>query len=59
MKKILKSSNVNFRPLTDSEKLLLVLLGIVLVIYLSNNFILAPQAEKVSSLKAEVSELNN
>ena len=59
MKKMLRSSNINFRPLTGSEKMLLVLLGIVVVIYLSNNFILAPQTEKVSSLKAEIAELDN
>ena len=59
MKKTLRSSSINLRPLTVSEKRLLVLLGIVLVIYLSNNFILTPQAAKVNSLKAKVSELDN
>jgi len=55
----LKISKMNFRPLTNSEKVLLSLLGIVLVVYLSMRFILTPQVEKVSSLKAEIVELDN
>ena len=59
MNKKLKSSKINIRPLTKSEKTLLTLLGIVLVVYLSNRFILTPQAEKVSSLKTEIVTLDN
>lgn len=50
---------MKLRPLTKSEKTLLTLLGIVLIVYLSNRFILTPQAEKVSSLKTEIVELDN
>ena len=59
MNKILKGSKINLRPLTKSEKILLTLLGIVIVAYLSNRFILTPQAAKVSSLKTEIVELDN
>lgn len=59
MNKMLRSSKVNLRPLTGSEKVLLALLGIVLVVYLSYNFILTPQAERVISLEAEAAELDN
>lgn len=52
-------SRINLRPLTKSEKTLLVLLGIVVVFYLSSSFILTPQAEKVSSLNAEIVTLDN
>ena len=55
----LKRSRINLRPLTKSERVLLTLLGIVIVVYLSNRFILAPQTEKVSSLKAEIVGLDN
>ena len=55
----LKGSRMNLRPLTKSEKILLTLLGIVVVVYLSNRFILTPQAAKVSSLKTEIVELDN
>ena len=59
MNKKLKGSRMNLRPLTKSEKILLTLLGIVVVVYLSNRFILTPQAAKVSSLKTEIVELDN
>ncbi len=59
MNQNLKRSKVNLRPLTNSERVLLSLLGIVLVVYLSMNFILTPQSEKVSSLKTEIAELDN
>jgi type IV pilus assembly protein PilO len=55
----LKGSKINLRPFTKSEKVLLTLLGIVLAVYLSNRFILTLQAEKVSSLKAEIVTLDN
>ena len=59
MNNILKVSKMNLRPLTKSEKILLTLLGIVLVVYLSNRFILTPQAVKVSSLKTEIVTLDD
>ncbi|WP_312702224.1 LysM domain-containing protein [Sedimentibacter sp.] len=59
MNKTLRSSKLNLRPLTNSEKVLLALLGIVIVIYLSNRFILTPQAERVASLKAEIIALDS
>lgn len=59
MNKQLKVSKINLRPLTKSEKTLLTLLGIVIVVYLSSRFVLTPQAEKVSSLKAEIVTLDN
>ena len=59
MNKTLRSSKFNLRPLTNSEKVLLALLGIVIVIYLSNRFILTPQAERVASLKTEIAALDN
>lgn len=59
MNKKLQISRINLRPLTKSEKTLLVLLGIVVVFYLSSSFILTPQAEKVSSLNAEIVTLDN
>lgn len=59
MNKQLKVSKINLRPLTKSEKTLLTLLGIVVVVYLSSRFILTPQAEKVSSLKTEIVTLDN
>ncbi len=59
MNKTLRSSKLNLRPLTNSEKVLLALLGIVIVIYLSNRFVLTPQAERVASLKTEIAALDN
>jgi type IV pilus assembly protein PilO len=57
--RLLKNKKLKMRPLTKSEKILLSLLGIVLVIWLSNKFILIPQAEKMSELEAEKAELDN
>jgi Tfp pilus assembly protein PilO len=59
MNKNLKGSKIRLRPLTKSERVLLSLLGIALVVYLSNRFILTPQVERASSLAAEVVELDN
>ncbi len=59
MNKNLKGSKIRLRPLTKSERVLLSLLGIALVVYLSNRFILTPQVEKASSLATEVVELDN
>jgi Tfp pilus assembly protein PilO len=53
-----KSSRIKLRPLTKSEKALLTVLAIALIAYLSNRFILVPQAEKVSSLETEIVELD-
>ncbi|TJX16295.1 LysM peptidoglycan-binding domain-containing protein [Tissierella creatinini] len=64
--KQLKKAKSKMRPLTKSEKTLLTILGIALVIWTSNKFILTPQAEKISSLEAEkldldtkIEEMNN
>ena len=57
--KVLKKKNSKMRPLTKSEKTLLTVLGIVLIIWGSNKFILTPQAEKITSLEAEKLELDN
>ncbi len=59
MNKKPKSRKINLRPLTNSEKILLTLLAIAIIAYLSNRFILTPQAAKVSSLKTEIVELDN
>lgn len=59
MNKKLNSRKLNLRPLTKSEKTLLTLLGIAVVIYFSNRFILTPQAEKVSALQTEIVQLDN
>ena len=59
MNKKPKSRKLNLRPLTNSEKVLLTLLAIAIIAYLSNRFILTPQAAKVSSLKTEIVELDN
>src|SRR5690554_1329823 len=56
--KLLKNKNLKGRPLTKNEKLLLTLLGIVLVIWLSNKFILTPQAVKISELESKKLELD-
>lgn len=52
------SKKMRIRPLTKSEKLLLTLLGIVLIVYSSNRFILTPQAEKISGLELEKANLD-
>jgi Tfp pilus assembly protein PilO len=59
MNKSLRSRRVNLRPLTKSEKTLLILLAIVLIVYLSNRFILTRQDERISSLETEIANLNN
>ncbi|MFA9422834.1 MAG: hypothetical protein ACERLG_04615 [Sedimentibacter sp.] len=59
MNSILKGKKMNLRPFTKSEKILLTLLGIVIIVYFSNRFILVPQSTKVSSLKTEIVELDN
>ena len=55
--KLLKTRKLNLRPFTKKEKQLLTLLGIVLIIYLSNNFFLSPQAEKIGDLERQKVEL--
>lgn len=46
------------RPLTGSEKFLLIALGAVMLIWGSNKFILTPQAEKMEDLQTEKLELD-
>lgn len=38
---------------------MLILLAIVLIVYLSNRFILTRQDERISSLETEIANLNN
>ncbi|MBP1927329.1 type IV pilus assembly protein PilO [Sedimentibacter acidaminivorans] len=59
MNKKFQISKINLRPLTKSEKTLLILLGIVLIIYFSNRFVFVPQAEETISLETEIVELDN
>ena len=47
MNKKLNSRKLNLRPLTKSEKTLLTLLGIAVVVYFSNRFILTPDRKSV------------
>lgn len=56
--KKLQSKRKPSRPLTGNEKFLLSALAIVLVIFLSNKFLLTPQAEEMDSLEAEKFELD-
>lgn len=58
MRKKLIKNNINFRPLTKKEKFLLSILIIILVFWVSNRFVLTPQAEKISQLEAEKIELD-
>lgn len=58
MNKQLKVSKMNLRPLTKSEKTLLVLLGIVLIVYFSNQFLFVPQAAEMIRLETESVELD-
>ncbi len=50
---------INIRPLTDNEKMLLVVLGIALVLFVGVSYILTPQAEKISELQADLNEARN
>ncbi len=59
MNKQLKISKMNLRPLTKSEKTLLILLGIALIIYFSNQFLFLPQAAEMIRLETESVELDN
>lgn len=56
--KKLQSKRKPSRPLTGNEKFLLSALAIVVVIFLSNKFLLTPQAEEMDSLEAEKYELD-
>lgn len=56
--KQLKNKSSRFRPLTKSEKFLLTTLSIVILIWVSNRFILTPQAEKISALEVEKLDLD-
>ena len=53
MKTYSKKRKMNTRPFTKSEKILLSLLGLVILIWASNRFIFQPQAEKLYHLEAE------
>lgn len=57
-KTLFKNKKNKFRPLTKSERILLTVLGIVLVIWASNRFVLTPQAERLSSLEVEKNQLD-
>jgi Tfp pilus assembly protein PilO len=59
MMKKLNSSKVNLRPLTKSEKTLLSLLVIALIVYFSNRFLLTPQSVKIHDLEVEIAELDS
>ncbi len=48
-----KKRLINTRPLTKSEKILLGLLLLVVLVWVSNRFIFQPQAAKLTSLEAE------
>lgn len=52
MKSQLKKKKINSRPLTKSEKFLLTILTVVLLVWGSNKFILTPQAEKLAVLES-------
>jgi len=54
-----RKSRIKTRPLTGTEKALLVLLGIVLVVWLGIRFILTPQQEKINNLQVDKLELEN
>lgn len=44
---------VNFRPLTRNEKVLIIVLGFILILWTSFNFLFDPQNKKVKYLKLE------
>jgi type IV pilus assembly protein PilO len=52
-----KKPLIKTRPLTNSEKVLLVLLAIVGIAFIGNNFILTPQDAKIQELQIEKYEL--
>lgn len=54
-----KKSRIKTRPLTGTEKALLILLGIVLVIWLGVRLVLTPQQEKINNLQVDKLELEN
>lgn len=51
-----KKRKINTRPLTKSEKILLSLLGLVILVWGSNRFIFQPQAEKMTNFEAQKSD---
>ena len=55
--RLLKNRKSKMRPLTKSERFLLVTLGVVLVLWLSNRFIITPQAEKLE-LDSRIEDMN-
>lgn len=56
-KKSSLSKYIKTRPLTNSEKTLLLLLAIVGIAFIGNNYILTPQDEKIQALQVEKYEL--
>lgn len=58
-KTLFSSSKIKTRPLTKSEKFLLIILGLVLLIWVSFRFVLTPQADKIVALQDEKVELDN
>ncbi len=57
-KKASKSRSLLKRPLTQNEKVLLSILGIALVVFLGNYFVLTPQAAKISELETKKNDLD-
>ena len=57
-KSLSKKRKMNSRPLTKSEKFLLTTLGLVVLLWGSNRFILTPQAAKIDLLEAQKTELD-
>lgn len=56
MMKSLPKRKLNMRPLTKSEKILLSLLGLVVLVWASNRFVFQPQAEELANLQVEKSD---
>jgi type IV pilus assembly protein PilO len=57
-KKVNKRKSLLNRPLTQNEKVLLSILGIALIIFLGNYFILTPQAAKITELETKKYDLD-
>ncbi len=57
-KKVNKRKSLLNRPLTQNEKVLLAILGIALIIFLGNYFILTPQAAKITELETKKYDLD-
>lgn len=57
-KSLSKKRKMSSRPLTKSERFLLTTLGLVVLLWSSNRFILTPQAAKIDALVAQKTELD-